>query len=99
MGTRIIELKNADTWTENLNVLKSDMSKAMEIDEDTFDHFLGCVPPIRQVSRAFACGEPYTHNNEGQAIYLCCFYNGSKYYAQYGTTKQFDKRELFKNER
>ena len=95
----IIQLHNYETWTDNLNTLKNDMSKPMEMDEDAYHHFLGCVPPVRQVSGAYCSGEPYTHNGKGEAIYLCGFYNGTKYYAQYGTVKEFDKRLLFKQVR
>ena len=94
--TPIIDYKNHERFTEGLKVAKEDMSKAVEMCADSFWHFLECVPPRIQTGNAYVCGEPYTHS-KGEAVYLCATHRGKKYFAQYGTVKQFNNKELFKS--
>ena len=52
-----------------------------EIDEQKFNWFLECVPPLRMSSNAFLVGECYTHTNEG-AMYRACIEIKGKFYSK-----------------
>jgi len=92
----IIDLHNEDRWREGLKLAESDFTTAVEMTGAAYWHFLECVPPKRMERGAFVCGEPYTHNDKGEGVYLCGREIAGKHIAQYGTLKQFDNRELFK---
>ena len=95
--TPIIDLHNADRWREGLDLLKADFRNVVEMTEDSYNHFLECVPPKRMAGPAFCGGEPYTHDGKGRGIYICCIRtNSGKFYAQYGTVEDFDKRTILK---
>lgn len=91
----IIDLNNSDRWRAGLDALKDDGSTIIEMTKDAYWHFLECVPPRRMSTKSYIGGEPYTHNSEGQAVYLCGLERDGKFYAQYGTVKQFDNNEIF----
>jgi hypothetical protein len=93
----IIDYNNPERWKEGLKTAKDDMSKAVEMCEEAYWHFLECVPPKVLEPGAYVCGEPYTHNSKGEPVYLCGIQGGKRYFAQYGTVKQFKNRELFKS--
>lgn len=63
-----------------------------EISEENYNWYLGCVPPIAMSSSSFLCGEPYTHQNDGQGVYLGCRYDNGKYYAQLMTIKEYKSK-------
>lgn len=67
------------------------------MDEETYWHFLGCVPPVVQNSDGYVCGEPYSHNGEGKGIYLSAIERDGVYYAKHGTIKEFTERQTFKS--
>lgn len=92
-----IDYNNPDRWKAGLNEAKKFPYKAIEMCEEAYYNFLECVFPKRMDGPAYVCGEPYTHNNKGIAIYLCGIERNNKFYAQYGTVKEFDQRKLFKN--
>lgn len=92
-----IDLWNTERWRSGLDHLNNNIKEAVEMSEESYWHFLECVPPKRMVSKAFVCGEPYTHNNKGEGIYLCGIQSGDRFFAQYGTIREFDAKELFKN--
>ena len=50
---------------------------------------------MRMNGSTFVSGEPYRHNEKGEAVYLCCAQESKRFIAQYGTIKQFENRELF----
>ena len=93
----IIDLHNHQRWEEGLKAAKSKPFPVVEMTKEAFWHFLECVPPKRYERVAFLCGEPYTHNSKGEGVYLGGIEKRGKYYAQYGTIKQFDNKEMFKS--
>lgn len=68
----------------------------VEMSEDAYEHFLGCVPPLEMCSSSFICSEPHHHNSQGKGVYIACISKNGKYYAQYGTLSQYKTRQLFK---
>jgi len=92
--TPIIDYNNPTRWREGLDLLKE--GRLIEMCEEAYWHFLECVPPRRQGGNSYVSGEPHHHNSENEAVYLCGIQRGEKYYAQYGTVKQYEKKELFK---
>jgi len=69
-------------------IRKADKNNWWECSEDTYHEMLGAVPPAYQNGGRFACGEPYTHNNKGQALYYCFLTRGSKFFAFLGTVTE-----------
>lgn len=63
--------------------------KWRQIDEYHYDWFLGCVPPVMMTSNGFLCSEPYTHQDDGQAVYLGCRCHDGKFYAKLMTTREY----------
>jgi len=90
-----IDYFNHKRWVTGLDHAKTKGFPKTEMCKDSYWHFLECVPPKRMHKGAFICGEPYTHNGQGEAIYLCGIKEGNKYFAKYGTLKQFDSNKLF----
>jgi len=90
----IIDYNNSERWKEGLSELKK--GGIVEMCEESFWHFLECVPPRRQGSNSYVSGEPYTHNSKGESVYLCGIHKGNKYYAQYGTVNEYENKKLFK---
>ena len=91
----IIDYNNPERWNEGLEHCKK--GNVTEMCEDSYWHFLECVPPMDMVGGSYCSGEPYTHNSEGQAVYLCGANKQGKYYAEYGTLSEFNSNKLFKN--
>ena len=85
---------NPEQWRDGLNKLKQ--GGIVEMCKESFWHFAECVPPKRWDRVAFVCREAESHNDKGQRIYLCGIERDGKYFAQYGTLKQYDNKELFK---
>ena len=94
-GKVIIDLHNTERWAEGLILAKK--GEIVEMTEDTYDHFLGCVSPMAFCSVSFVCGEPERHNNKGEGVYLCGIKKRGKFYAQYGTVKEYKAKQLFKS--
>ena len=90
-----IDYNNSNRWEQGLNALEG--GKIIEMCEDAYYNFLESVPPKRMERGAYCSGEPSHHNKEGQAVYICGLERKGKFYAQYGTVKQFESRELFKS--
>lgn len=63
--------------------------KWRRIDQEHFEWYRDCVPPMAMRGDGFLCGEPYTHQNDGQGVYLACREQNGKYYAQIMTLKEF----------
>jgi hypothetical protein len=93
-GKVIIDLHNTKRWSEGLKSAKE--GNIVEMTEDAYYHFLECVPPKDFCGVSFVCGEPEDHNNKGEGIYLCGIKKGGKFYAQYGTVKEYRTKQLFK---
>lgn len=89
-----ITMETKEQWESGMNALKG--GQMVEMSEEAYTHFLECVPPKDFCNVSYICGEPYNHNDKGQAIYLCGIERGGKYFAQYGTVRQYANRELFK---
>jgi|GEM_PF-2746190 len=90
-----IDLHNSERWRGGLDHAKTKGFPKTEMCEDAYWHFLECVPPKRMARGGFVCGEPHSHNSQGEAVYLCGTKEGNKYFAKYGTLKQFDSNKLF----
>lgn len=85
---------NNNQWKDSLDAIYN--GDIVEISEDVYDHFLGCVPPLIQEGPAFISSEASLHNENGQAVYIACIKKKDKYYAQHGTSEEFKKHYLFK---
>ena len=94
MSVKKIVYSNEKQWNEGLQELKS--GAIVEMCEESYDHFLGCTPPMVQRGGSYVSGEPYKHNEQGRAVYLCGLSRHGKFYAQYGTVNDFKTRKLFK---
>jgi hypothetical protein len=66
--------------------------KWCEINEEAYNWYLGCVFPTKMSSNGFLCGEPYTHQNDGFAVYLGCREEGTKYYAKMMTGREYHSK-------
>lgn len=74
---------------------KAGIKVLREMDQDDYHWFLECVPPARQNSTGYVSGEPYTHNAEGKAVYLCCLTLGNCFYAAaLGTAAEWDRYQI-----
>lgn len=93
-GNIIIDLHNPKRWREGLKLAEKGV--IVEMTEESYDHFLNCLPPKDFCNVSFVTGEPYNHNKEGKAIYLCCIKKDGKFYAQYGTLAEYRNNKLFK---
>jgi len=92
----LIDYDNEDKWKEGLKEIQSDYSKIVEMTEKAYNFFLNGMPPLRFNSVSFLTSEPYTHNNEGEAVYLAAIKTKNKYFAQMSTRNDYDNRKLFK---
>ena len=63
-----------------------------EIDYETYEWRIECVPPVMGGYGACLCGEPYCDSADGQAIYFAVIERGGKYYATYATRKEWRER-------
>ena len=94
-----IDLNNRDRWRKGLNAAQVKVDgkyPVIEMCEDAYWHFLECVPPAAMESGAYLCGEPYCHNSEGKGVFLGGIERNGKWFAQYGTVKEFRSRQMFK---
>lgn len=90
----IIDLNNSERWRTGLNhCLKNGVT---EMTEDSYWHFLECVPPKVMKFGGYVSGEPNHHNSKDQPVYICGIEKDGKFWAQYGTTQEFLNKEMFK---
>lgn len=54
----------------NGSFLQSGINEGDEISEEVYFYFLECVPPRLRRKNGFLTGEPYTHNDDGDAVYM-----------------------------
>ena len=54
-----------------------------EVNEDTYDNQLGCVPLAWMRDGCFAVGEAYCHNEDGQPVYAVYVKYQGKFFAKY----------------
>ncbi|MBL4672323.1 MAG: hypothetical protein JKX81_08670 [Arenicella sp.] len=92
MSNSIVHMSQS-TWQDGLDSLYG--GKVISLNEETYWHFLGCVPPLAQEQLGFVCGEPYSHNSDGEGIYLTAFEIRDKYYAKHRTLKEFKFHKTF----
>ncbi len=92
--SHFIDYHDSEKWKDGLEAMRN--GETVEMCSESYWHFLNSVPPMRQQGSAFVNGEPYYHNSNDEAVCLCGIEKNGKYYAQMGTVKQFDNRELFK---
>lgn len=59
------------------------------IDEEHYDWYLNSVPPITMKNNGFLAGEPYTHDDMGNGVYLACKEYNHRFYAKLMTLKEF----------
>tara|TARA_R110000772_G_scaffold46279_3_gene105686 strand:+ start:71 stop:589 length:519 start_codon:yes stop_codon:yes gene_type:complete len=90
-----IDYNNVERWKAGLKHAKTQGYPKTEMCEEAYWHFLECLPPLRMSGGQFVCSEPETHNSQGYAVYLCGAKEGKKYFAKYGTLKQFDSNQIF----
>lgn len=65
-----------------------------EIDEETFEWLVQCVPPAAITRSAFVYGEPQVDDLDGNTYYMTCRNtfpddNGTRYWFRYSTIKEF----------
>ena len=58
--TDLIEVLKSDNWQARFDDMRS--GKKVRVSNRIYWHMLGCVPPIKQTSNSFFCGEPYCGN-------------------------------------
>ncbi len=77
-------------WTA-FNNYKTKNSQWLEIDEDYFDHLLNVLPPIFLDNNSFLSSEPFSHTEEGAAIYITAKKEGDSYYAKLATRIEYQE--------
>lgn len=63
-------MKTMEQWNDSGENFQGFINPGDEVDSEIFDHFLGAVPPAFMREGLFLMGEPYTHNEENQAMYM-----------------------------
>lgn len=61
----------------------------VEVSKQYYWDALEAVPPAYHKNMVFACGEPYTHNNDGEPVYLFFKADNGKYWTQLMSKKEF----------
>jgi hypothetical protein len=69
----------------------------LETSQETFDNQLGCVPPARMKGSAFAVGECYRHDRDGNPLHAIFVQYGGRYFCRLGDIGDFDP-VYYKNE-
>ena len=86
-------MKTYKEWSESKKSFREYIEKGDEIDDEIYDHFLGCVPPIKQSLHGFLCGEPYSHDFEGNGLYDSFYYIATQYiYGGLKTVREFTEK-------
>jgi len=91
-----INFNNEQQWKEGLKHALTTGFPVVEMCEDAYEHFLGCVPPKAHKGSAFMNSEPEHHNSRGQEVCIAGLERSGKYYAQYGTLNDFKTGAMFK---
>lgn len=78
-------------WDALWEAMKDNPTKWVPTTEHMYDQMLCVLPPEAQSSSGFLCGEPYTHNAEGHAVYAAFMRKGESHYAKYLTVRKFKK--------
>ena len=76
-------------WDEIQSNYYSGNDEWVETTEEMFDEMLGAVPPVAMISTAFLMGEPWNHNDAGQAVYAAFKAKSGKCFAKYMTVNEF----------
>lgn len=76
-------------WDELWAAMKAAPEAWIETTDKMYEHMLGVVPPRAQLGEWFLVGEPYTHNDEGKAVYVGFKTVNERYYAKHLTVAQF----------
>ena len=80
-------------WNELWEVMRAKPDEWIDTTENMYINQLEAVPPRIQIRGAFLCGEPYTHNREGKAVYVAFRSIQGMVQAKYMTFEQF-RREV-----
>jgi hypothetical protein len=70
-------------WKEMISKLRA--GETVEISEEVYDDWLGCLPPLEMKGGRFAVSEAVTVTSKGEDIYTCCIQIDDKFYAKYLT--------------
>lgn len=70
-------------WKEMIQKLRA--GETVEITEEVYDDWLGCLPPLEMKGGRFAVSEAVTVTSKGEDIFTCCMRLDGKYYAKYLT--------------
>lgn len=76
-------------WSDLWEAMKATPTEWIETTEGMYWTSLEAVPPRAGGLGRFLVGEPYTHNENGQAVYACFKSEGGKYFARYMTLQEF----------
>lgn len=76
--------------------LYNSIDEWVEITEEEYFWFLGCVPPVSMDGSWFLAGEPYTHLMNNKGVYLACKEVSDKFYCKYMTIEQYNSRDTKK---
>ncbi len=83
-------MKTLKGWTKG--DFQENVKPGNEIDDEMYFYFLEVLPPRKMKGYGFLVGEPYSHNNQGKAVYDS-FYespDGKRfYYGGLKTVQQF----------
>lgn len=63
-------MKTLNEWNESKICLSNFLNIGDEVDEEIAEYILCVLPPATWTKECIQMGEPYTHNNEGRAMYL-----------------------------
>lgn len=84
MGPPAVATQTIPTWEACITIMRDDFTngrkRLQEISEYQFDQMLGAVPPTRQQSGCYVCGEAFTWSAEG-TVYYCGFDIGNSRFA------------------
>ena len=86
-------MKTYKKWSESKKSFHEYLKKGDEIDEETYYYFLECVPPLKLSGVRFLCGEPYSHDFNGDGLYDSFYYIGMQYiYGGLKTIREFTEK-------
>lgn len=73
--------------------MENEPSAWIETTAAMYDEMLNALPPRAMGAGAFLVGEPYTYNNNGEAVYACFAQVGrDRFKARYLTVREFRAR-------
>jgi hypothetical protein len=83
-------------WNFDRKLKMSYGTECIEINEQTFDHLLECVPPVRMGNGSFLSGEAWHHRNVAPT-FACCFTVNERYFLTFTTVHGFEHGEHLHN--